>query len=237
MNNVFGMTIDGKHTSSFGLLMESMYIPQPDPKINEIEVLGLSGTVDFSEVTGELYHENRKGLEFVFSVIDGGYDSWSRIYTGVSMWIHGKKVKVILDNDTSYYYVCRLQVDSKKSDETLSKIVLSGTAEPFKYELCASDEDWLWDTFDFETGVIRELAEVEITAENQSVVIAGGGKPQPVDITVKNSNDLILQYKNRAYELNVGYYHLPMVRVGELDVELTFTGTGVISIHYRGAYL
>ncbi len=237
MNDVFGMTIDGKHTSEFGLLMESMRIPQPEPRINEIEVLGLSGTVDMSEITGELYYENRKNIEFLFSVMDEGYEVWARIYSKISMWVHGKKVKVILDNDKGHYYVCRLEVDSKKSDEVLSKIVISGTAEPFKYDLCASDEAWLWDIFDFENGVIRELAEVQITTENQSVMIVGGGKPQPVNITVKSSDGLILQHNGRMYELNVGYYHLPMVRVGENDVELTFAGAGVISICYRGAYL
>ena len=42
----FGLTIDGKHTTEYGLKMLSMYIPQPAVKTNLISVPGASGSID-----------------------------------------------------------------------------------------------------------------------------------------------------------------------------------------------
>lgn len=232
----FGITIDETHTSSLGLMMESMYIPQPALNLSKVTVPGMSGALDLSEITGELTYAERSGVEFTFSRLND-WEEWSALYTKIAMLIHGKKVKVVLDNDPAYYYVCRLSVDGRKTDEAAGTIVLSGTAEPFKYDMFASDEDWLWDTFSFETGVIRELADIEITKDNQSVTITGGGKPQPIEITVEKSKDLVLIYGTRSYSLSPGTYRFPMIRIGEDDRTLVFSGTGKISIHYRGAYL
>ena len=62
----FGLTIDGKHTTEYGLKMLSMYIPQPAVKTNLISVPGASGSIDLSEVTGQRCYENRSGLKFEY---------------------------------------------------------------------------------------------------------------------------------------------------------------------------
>ena len=54
MYKVRGITIDGKHTSDFGLKLTDMYISLPPVKENIIEIPGMSGGIDASEVlTGE----------------------------------------------------------------------------------------------------------------------------------------------------------------------------------------
>ena len=58
----FGLTIDGKHTTEYGLKMLSMYIPQPAVKTNLISVPGASGSIDLSEVSGQRCYENRNDL-------------------------------------------------------------------------------------------------------------------------------------------------------------------------------
>lgn len=159
----FGLTINGKHTSELGLKMTSMYIPMPAPKTYQVNIPYASGSIDLSEVTGNVNYEDRKGVEFSFILYDGSYDGWARALSSIARWIHGKKVQVIPDNDFNFYYACRLEVDGRKSNQINGKIVLSGTAEPFKYDKLASDEEWLWDPFSFETGVIRELSDLSIT--------------------------------------------------------------------------
>ena len=42
----FGLTIDGKHTTEYGLKMLSMYIPQPAVKTNLISVPGAGESND-----------------------------------------------------------------------------------------------------------------------------------------------------------------------------------------------
>lgn len=234
----FGLTIDGEHTTAYGLRMLSMYIPQPNPKTNLISVPGASGSIDLSEVTGQVIYENRSGLEFAFVLIDRGYEVWADAVTKISMRIHGKKVKVIPDNDLNYYYLCRLCLDSRKSNNVTSSIVLTGTAEPFKYDLTASDEEWLWDPFSFETGIIRELSNVTIGGSENFVKILGGGKPAVPEFIVKESANLAITYKGKVFNMYMpGAYRFPAIKVGEQDVTLSFTGSGKLAIRYRGAYL
>lgn len=234
----YGLTIDGKHTSDFGLKMTSMYIPQPEPKTNLISIPGASGSIDLSEITGQVCYENRSGLSFEFVLLDGSYEAFATATTDIAMWLHGKKLKVIPDNDLGYYYMCRLELDPKKSNSVLSIITLTGTAEPFKYDITASDDDWLWDPFDFETGIIRELGNLIVDNDHRSITILGGGMPTVPEFIVTESANLSVVYAGKTHNMYLpGTYRFPAIKVGMQDITLQFTGTGKLAIRYRGAYL
>ncbi len=234
----FGLTIDGKHTSDMGLKMTAMYIPQPKPKINRISIPGASGSVDLSEITGQVSYEERSGLNFEFVLLDGSYEAFAQAATEIAMWLHGRKLKVIPDNDLGYYYMCRLELDPKKSNPVLSTIAFTGTAEPFKYDLIASDDDWLWDPFDFETGVIRELGNITVDNNHRSVTILGGGVPTVPEFIVTESANLTVTHTGKTHNMFLpGTYRFPAIKVGMQDVTLQFGGSGKLAIRYRGAYL
>jgi len=234
----FGLTIDGKHTSEFGIKMTSMYIPMPDPKTYLVNIPYASGNIDLSEVTGNVNYENRKGVKFSFVLYDGTYEKWATALSAIAMWIHGKKVHVIPDNDLSFYYICRLEVDGSKSNRISGKIILSGTAEPFKCDILASDDDWLWDPFSFETGVIRELSDLSITDTNKKILIAGGGVPSVPEFIVWESSGLRVIHNGKIFEMLIpGTYRFPQIRIGEDSVTLEFGGTGRLAIRYRGRFL
>lgn len=234
----FGLTIDGKHTSELGLCMTSMYIPMPDPKTNLISIPGASGSIDLSEITGQVNYKERSGISFEFVLLDGNYETFAQSVTEIGMWLHGKKLKVIPDNDLGYYYMCRIELNPKKSNPVLSSITLTGTAEPFKYDLIASDEDWLWDPFDFETGVIREYMNLVINDTNRSITIIGAGEPAVPEFIVTESANLAVLHMEKTYNMFLpGTYRFPAIKIGEQDVTLQFSGTGKLSIRYRGTYL
>ena len=234
----FGLTIDGKHTSEFGLRMTSMYIPMPEAKTYFVDIPYASSSIDLSDVTGNVNYKDRKGIEFSFVLYDGDYDRWAMAYSAIAMWIHGKSVQVIPDNDFNFYYVCRLEVDSKKSSRINSRIVLSGTAEPFKYDRLASDDDWLWDPFNFEIGIIRELSDISITDANRHIEITGGGCPAVPEFIVRESSNLKVTYNGQTFDMLLpGTYRFPQIKVGEDSVVLVFLGAGKLSIRYRGIFL
>lgn len=236
MNN-FGATIDGIHTSEFGLKMTKMYISMPKPNTSYLSIPARSGALDMSDVTaGYTTYADRTGVKLEFET-EGGYEDWEVVKFNIARHIHGKKVKLIFDNDKAYYYVARLEVDSKKSDEVLHSVVLQGRTEPFKYDVLASDQEWEWDVFDFETGVIRELSDIEINSGNRIVTIFGGCYPTAPEFVVTESNGLRVVYDGKNYELPVGIARFPQIKVGEEDVTLPFDGTGRLAIRYRGAYL
>lgn len=237
MSKPFGLTIEGKHTSEFGLKMTGMHIPLPETNMTVVSVPGMSGALDLSEVlTGHPTYRQREDLSFIFKV-NGDWEQFELIKSQLAAWIHGRKVKVVVDSDIGYYYVARLSIDAEKTNRINSTIVIGGTADPFKYEVCSSDEEWLWDSFDFEEGKIRELADITIDQTNNVVTILAGNYSVSPTFKVTESIDLAVVYNDYTYPLPVGNTKIPTIRVGEEDVSLTFTGQGKLSISYRGEVL
>lgn len=130
-------------------------IKPPSPKLMVMDIPGGNGFVDLTEsLTGEVTYSARQGdLEFI---VDNGHKDWTILYSEISNYLHGKRMKVVLEDDPGYYYRGRVSVNEWKSEPHNSKIVLSYILDPFKFELLDSlDDDWLWDPFNFETGIIR----------------------------------------------------------------------------------
>lgn len=234
-----GVTLDGRiHTErDWGLKLISIYLPMPSPKTQTIDIPGGDGSIDLSEINGRPTYKDREGVQLVFDLLDGDYTTWLMKYSEFAAEVHGRTIKMVLDDEPEHYYMVRLELNSEKTNPIYSKITLSGSAEPFKYDLLSSGEPWLWDIFNFQTGVIRTLMDVEITSTDRSVTILGAGIDNPPVFVVTEANNLQLIHGGRTYTLKVGRNRFPAVRVGKEDVTLTFSGTGKLSIEYRGRYL
>lgn len=79
--------------------------------------------------------------------------------------------------------------------------------------------------------------DIEITSDNKMVKILGAGVDNPPVFVVTQADNLTLTYEGRIYILKVGRNRFPAVRVGKEDVTLIFSGTGKLSVEYRGRYL
>lgn len=234
-----GVTFADKiHTErDWGLKLLSIYIPMPKPKTQLVDIPGGDGSIDLTELNGRPAYNDRDGIELVFDIMDGDYKTWYLKYSEFADSVHGKKAKMVLDDEPDHYYMVRLELDGKKTNPVYGTITMSGSAEPFKYDLLASNEPWQWDSFNFQTGVIRTLMDIEITSTNKKVTILGAGIDNPPVFVVTQANNLKLTYGGRTYTLKVGRNRFPAVRVGKEDVTLTFSGTGKLSVEYRGRYL
>lgn len=234
--NSDGMLLDGKHSTEFGLILKSVYIPTPEPKVNKIEIPGANGSLDLTEISGAVPYNDREGLEFICDLIDGTYDKWMIAMQEINDCIHGRKIPVILDSDPNYYYMCRLSVDYTKSNPVQTEVVLAGTADPYKYDVTSSLDDWLWDTLNFENGVIRELKDIEVTNGKEITIPGGSVGVAPVFI-VARWRQLQVEYNGKTYDLSPGRTRYPQIQVGKESVTLKFVGSGTLSIDYRGRYL
>ena len=149
-----GVTFDDRiHTwRDWGLNLVSIYIPMPEPKTQIRDIPGGDGNIDLTEVNGRPAYKDRSGLELVFDLMDEDYKVWFLKYSEFAKEIHGKKVKMVLDDEPEHYYMVRLNLDGQKTNPVYGEITLSGTAEPFKYDHVASNEPWKWGPFNFCTG-------------------------------------------------------------------------------------
>lgn len=128
-----GVSFDNKHSyRTWKLLMKSKpTISPPTPKTKLIQVPGTNTVIDLTEaLTGEVKYEPRT-IRCVFCVI-GGRQKWPAVYSAVLNEIHGKRMKIVMDDDPNYYYIGRVAVNQWDSDEASATIVVTAEVEPYK---------------------------------------------------------------------------------------------------------
>jgi len=70
-------------------------------------------------------------------------------------FLHGQRMRAILTDDPGYYYEGRFSMNAVKSRPEYGTFVLDYDVGPYKWATTLStDEDWLWDPFSFEDGVL-----------------------------------------------------------------------------------
>lgn len=226
------ISIDGED-----LLEAFCLVPVTRPVVNEpasvrlyVDTHGIDGPLDLSEaLTGFMTYQNRTGSwEFY---VKNHTIRWDALLHKIANRLHGRKVAVVLEDDPGYYYVGRLEVDKLSS---APKISISYNFEPYKYEITGSTDDWLWDPFSFEAGVIREYGELTVDG---ALTLTVAGSARPVVPTITASAAMTVTFDGVTYNLAAGANRIPQIRIGEDEQVITFTGTGTVSVDFRGGWL
>lgn len=207
--------------------MEQMEISFPSPKEKNIDVPGADGNLDLTEINGPVKYENRN-IEFTFSrQIE--YESWHNLVSEIAAVLHGKKIKAILDTDPGYYYIGRFKLDTKKTDDVLAEICITGSVDPYKYDLEDGTEDWLWDTLDFEVGIIREYNNISINGSGTITIVGREKYTEPV---ITCSSPMVLTCGSIIVNLPAGTTKVYEILLGPGDHELVFSGHGTVTVSY-----
>lgn len=209
----------------------------PGVKTNFIDIPGGNGSIDATEaLTGYPTFENRTGSWEFYVAND--YKPWEIIYSDIMNYLHGRRRKAVLEDDLGFYYEGRFSIDEWKSDKICSVITIDYNVYPYKRDIVSSGEDWLWDPFNFETGIINELKDLtvagtlEITIPNRqervvpTIIVSGTG-----------SNNMILTFNSKEYSLSPGENRNAYIILQPGENTLKFTGNGTVTIDYRGGSL
>lgn len=179
-------------------------IVNPPLKTSYLDIPGASGSVDATEwLTGFPTYGDREG-EIEFIVLND-YGAWTQRRNTINRSLHGKKAKIMLEDEKDYYYIGRLTVDDWKSEKDWSKITLKYRLEPFKYST-ESTTRWKWDPFNFENGIVLDGYYSNIDVNSGTVHFSGEVLPiQPsyCRIKVKNTNDAGLLVRLVNSELGI----------------------------------
>lgn len=205
----------------------------PKPKTIYVDVPGANGSLDLTEtIYNDVVYDSRVGSwEFM---VENGHEYWDVLYSNIMNYLHGHQFHVILEDDLSFYYNGRVSVNQWKSDPNYSLITLDYHLDPYKYEINTSGDDWLWDPFDFTTGIIYS-SEYEIDG---SEVILLDVKEMPVIPTFYTTDEgMKVTYNGITYDLNRNHdtkiYDIYLKETSNV----TITGTGTVKIVYRNGVL
>lgn len=172
---------------------------------------------------------------------------WDSAISELRNRIDGQICHFTFDNDPTFYWRGRVSIDEFSHTRNLGTFsIVCEHADPYKYDVYSSMDDWEWDPFDFEYGVIRQIEQIEInTAEGiePSIVFPRGNKEvtptfifsyptetyeTPTYVSINGVEHLLDEGENKFADYKVG---------GNEEVTATFRGYGFVDVNYRGGSL
>lgn len=222
---------------TWGLRLKAIHIGTPEVKTAYVDIPGRMGPLDLTEAQYGGIRYGTRELELTFDAKDCSYLQWPGLLSRVASALHGHKCKIILDIDAGYYYYGRCVVDSTKSNETSAEVVVTCTCDPYKLSVSSSDEPWIWDTFNFRTGVITSTNDIKISAADDWKLVKLSGYPYNETLKIVSNNDVQMRFGNDTYNLVSGENIMHDVELVEGENDLYFKGTATITIVHRGGVL
>lgn len=194
----------------FRLILSSKTIETPNPKTVKVSVEGADGEIDLTEYFGEPKYENRT-LEFVFSSIVP-INEFLEQFSEINNAIHGKRVKIIMDDDPYFYYVGRCSVSAWKWNGRVVELTVKCDCEPYKYKLYKTSR----------TDVISESAIINYPNLRKRVV--------PV-FTFDGTMEFT--FEGKKFMVDAGTYAFPDVEFKAGSNRITYTGSGTVVVKYQ----
>lgn len=245
MRNIFrqrwGCTfvVDGTSVHSFrdlGLLPAAPpNFGYAEPEIVRVPIPGASGSLDLSDtLTG--YTAYRDRMPELLFYLPGTERQRETLRAKTAAALHGRLVQIVPDESPDGYWYGRLQVEAPVHDSAADTLTVSGYLDPYKYDRRRTDQDWLWDPFNFETGVIREYGSLTVDGSLTVTVVSSpiGGCP-----TFITSAAMTVTYDGTTYSLPAGSSAVDAIELPHSETEVTFTfaGTGTVAIRFRAGWL
>lgn len=209
----------------------------PEVKTQYVDIPGGNGLIDLTEsLTSFPVYNNREGsLEFY---VENGHKEWDTLYSEIMKFLHGKTLSAYLEDDLGFVYVGRFSVNEWKSDKWWSMVTIDYTVYPYKKERTSSLENWLWDPFDFETGIIREYTSLTVDGSLSLEIIATSEPISPtVIVSNKGTGNLTVKVLGKTYTLQNGNNYLYDTVIKDTNATMVFSGKATISVDYRGGEL
>lgn len=192
------------------LILTSKTIGAAEVKENKISTQSMHGDIDLTDFFGEVKYNNRP-LEFVFSTIVTPSTFLTK-YSEIQNKLHGQKMNIIIDDDTTHYYRGRCSVSAFTNDKNVGNISISCDCEPFKYDVS-------------ETVITNDVTtSATITLVNTRMKVVP---------TITTTAAFTIVFGSNSWSVNAGTFTLPELELSEGNNTVTVTGTGTITFTYR----
>lgn len=221
----------------------------PAQKVKTLDIPGGDGVIDLSQaLTGYPVYQNRTGsIEFI---VMNGFKPWHMAYSDIMDYLHGQTMRAVLEDDPEYFYEGRFTVNAWKSEKDWSRITIDYSVGPYKWSVLSSLDDWLWDPFNFQNGVIRTalFKDIAVTTDVKSrkldAALFGRAPVCPrFDVSSTAGRGVHVRFVNPQLGIDIskllpdGTIQIPeFVFFGTQDTTIYLwcdSGTGTVSIDFR----
>lgn len=206
-----GITFSTVHTyRDFGLIPTKKEIGSPAVKESKLDIPGADGSIDMTDFFGEPKYENVIH-KFEFSALVSP-DEAPALFSRVKNALHGKKHKIILDDDPAFYYVGRCHVFGYTDEKGIGKLSIECDCEPYKYK-------------------ISKTAITIAINGTQTVTLTNSRKRAVPTITATAA--MTIGFGGGSWTISAGTYTIPELELAEGDNPVEVTGTGSITFTWQ----
>jgi len=205
-----GITFGDYHSyRTFRMIMQpGKEIASPAVKVRKIDIEGADSALDYTDFFGEPKFEDMTH-KFNFATIVPESEFLS-LFSMVKNAIHGKKMRIILDDDPLFFYMGRPFVSQFTNERNVGIIHIEVECEPYKYKL--------------EKTVVSKAVN-----GTEAIILTNSRKRAVPEVKIESEGSLNIVYQvNNIWDLGSGSYTLPELELVEGDNTVTVTGTGTI---------
>jgi phage-related protein len=196
-----------------GLVLGKKELGAPAVKDYKTDNPGADGSLDQTEFFGEPKYENRTH-RFDFSTLVPP-EEFETAYSRVLNRLHGRKMRIILDDDPLYYYLGRCHVSPFTSEKQVGMINVECDCEPYKYKK--------------DHTVIAQAV-----TGTQVITLTNGRRRAVPEVQIwTEAGSIRIEYQGSIWDLGTGVYTLPELELTEGENAVTVTGTGTVTFSWQ----
>lgn len=206
-----GITFGNLHSyRDLKLLLISKEIGSPAVKVRKIEIEGAGSALDLTDFFGEpKYEDVTHKFNFATIVPQAEFLTW---FSTVKNALHGKKLRIILDDDPLFYYMGRISVSSFTNEKNIGMVSIEADCEPYKYKL--------------ESTVVSKTV-----TGTQAIILTNGRKHAVPEI--KATASMNISFGGHTWATAAGTFTLPELELVAGANTVTVTGTGTITFTWK----
>lgn len=206
-------------TAAHGWTLTGLKLSDPEQKLQYVDKPGGDGSWDISTVlTDGIPRYKNRDLLITLECSEGSRDDREKLINTLVNDLDGLERPVLLPDRPDHYLTGRLHVAVEYSDWAHAAVTVTGTCAP-----------WFF-------SVRETIVELEAIAEDQTEYIRNSGRRAAVPaVTVTGTAKL--SYRDYSVTLEAGSHDLPNFLILPGSHELTYSGSGTITISYREAVL
>lgn len=207
MSNNNLVLIDNVNIASvYGFYLTQRELSAPAVKEEYIDVPGAHGSYDATEAMGAVFYADRN-LSLGFKYADDDFDD---DLSGLTNYLHGKRRKIVFQQDPLWYYVGRISVGNYSSSD--HRLGVSAVVYPYKL-------------------AVEETVVTAAVSGSETLTLVNDEMPVIPVVTV--DAEMTLAWGDKSKTISAGTYRIAGFELQSGETELVVTGTGNISITYR----
>lgn len=209
-----GITFGSYHSyDDLNLILTGKEIGSPEVKSMKIDLPGADSALDMTEAFGEPKYEDVTH-KFEFATL-APYREFPSVYSRIKNLIHGKKMRIILDDDPLYAWVGRCYVTKFTNEKTVGIISVECDCEPYKNRIAKT----------VVTQAVNGTAAITLT---------NGRKRAVPEVNIETDGSLRIEFgTGNVWDLGSGSYTLPELELAQGENVVTVTGTGTITFTWQ----